>query len=74
MSDTYKIISLPAQDFADEINKVADDYAPIAWNIAAVPEGVVITAVLVSARVLRQAQFAGAQAAPGFNPNLMRRG
>lgn len=66
MTEVYKVISAAAVDFADEMNKVANDYAPVTWSIGIVAEGVVITCVLVDAKLIRQAQFmAGLNNAPG---------
>lgn len=55
-----RILSLEPQAMEDALAAIGDEYAVTHWNFATVNNAVVITCVLISARIVRQMQLANA--------------
>lgn len=58
--EPYRIIVGEADDAERIVNSLAEDYMPILWNVQVGHKGPLVTCVLVSNRIVRQAQMAQA--------------
>lgn len=59
--DSYRIVVGLPREAETEVNELADDWTPILWNVQQGKDGPIVTCVLVSERLVRQAQLMAAR-------------
>jgi hypothetical protein len=57
----YRLVSGEPAVVESILNELGDSYAVTAWNFATCDGRVIVTAICISASILRQAQIAAAQ-------------
>lgn len=60
----YRLVSGEPGLVESILNEISADYAVTAWNFATCGERVIVTAICISASILRQAQIAAPQMPP----------